>query len=138
MKYRAFLSYSHADEKWARWIHRSLERYRVPKHIAAAGALPGARLKPVFLDRDELGSSTSLSASIREALADSEALIVICSPTAAKSKWVNQEVKEFEQLHGGANIYCCIVEGRAPEVFRRRQARRLHQVGGWLARCRIR
>ncbi len=117
MKYRAFLSYSHADEKWARWIHRSLERYRVPKHIAAAGALPGARLKPVFLDRDELGSSTSLSASIREALADSEALIVICSPTAAKSKWVNQEVKEFEQLHGGANIYCCIVEGRAPEVF---------------------
>lgn len=117
MKYRAFLSYSHANEKWARWIHRSLERYRVPKHIAVSKDLPNPRLKPVFLDRDELSSSTSLSASILEALSASEALIVICSPAAAESKWVNKEVEEFERLHGGANIFCCIVEGEAPDVF---------------------
>lgn len=117
MKYRAFLSYSHADEKWARWIHRSLERYRVPKHLAVTERSAGTPLKPVFLDRDELGSSTSLSASIQEALADSEALIVICSPAATESRWVNQEVKEYKALHGGANIFCCIVDGQAPAVF---------------------
>ena len=117
MKYRAFLSYSHANQKWARWLHRSLERYRVPKHVVTSAGLPGARLKPVFLDRDELGSSGSLSDSIRRALAESEALIVICSPTAAGSKWVNQEVEEYQKLFGGANIFCCVVEGSAPGVF---------------------
>ena len=29
-KYRAFISYSHSDEKWARWLHRGLETYRMP------------------------------------------------------------------------------------------------------------
>ncbi|MCP4045423.1 MAG: toll/interleukin-1 receptor domain-containing protein [Gammaproteobacteria bacterium] len=117
MKYRAFLSYSHANEDWARWIHRSLERYRVPKNIVEKKSLPSTRLKPVFLDRDELSSSNSLNASILEALTASEALIVICSPTAAKSKWVNQEIEEFRKLHGGENIFCCVVEGQAPDVF---------------------
>ena len=32
-KYKAFISYSHSDEKWARWLHRSLENYRVPKRL---------------------------------------------------------------------------------------------------------
>jgi tetratricopeptide (TPR) repeat protein len=117
LKYRAFLSYSHSNEKWARWIHRSLERYRVPKHIVESANLSRTRLKPIFLDREELASSTSLSDSIREALAESEALIVICSPGAAASKWVNQEVEEFRRLHGGENIFCCIVDGVAPAVF---------------------
>jgi hypothetical protein len=27
-KYRAFISYSHADEKWAMWLHKALETYR--------------------------------------------------------------------------------------------------------------
>ena len=30
MRYRAFLSYSHTDEKTARWLMRRLESYRVP------------------------------------------------------------------------------------------------------------
>ena len=32
-RYRAFISYSHADEVWAKWLHKSLETYRVPKHL---------------------------------------------------------------------------------------------------------
>jgi len=24
-KYRAFISYSHSDEEWAKWLHKSLE-----------------------------------------------------------------------------------------------------------------
>jgi len=35
-KYRAFISYSHADEKWAGWLHKALETYRIPKHLVAA------------------------------------------------------------------------------------------------------
>src|SRR5476649_910364 len=31
-KYRAFLSYSHRDAKWADWLHKRLEGYRPPKN----------------------------------------------------------------------------------------------------------
>jgi hypothetical protein len=32
-KYRAFISYSHSDEKWARWLHHSLETYRHSENV---------------------------------------------------------------------------------------------------------
>ena len=32
-RYRAFISYSHSDEKWARWLHRALETYGIPKRL---------------------------------------------------------------------------------------------------------
>ena len=60
-RYRAFISYSHSDEKWASWLHKSLERYKPPKHligeIGGLGRIP-AKLSPVFRDRDELASAT--------------------------------------------------------------------------------
>ena len=34
-KYKAFISYSHADNKSADWLHRSLESYRPPKHLVS-------------------------------------------------------------------------------------------------------
>jgi len=56
-KYRAFISYSHRDEKWAAWLHSALETYRIPKSLVGSetsfGVVP-ARLAPVFRDRDEL------------------------------------------------------------------------------------
>ena len=33
MRFRAFLSYSHADAQWARWLLRRLETYRVPSRL---------------------------------------------------------------------------------------------------------
>jgi hypothetical protein len=32
-KYRAFLSYSHRDAVWAKWLHRALESYRIDKDL---------------------------------------------------------------------------------------------------------
>jgi hypothetical protein len=50
-RYLAFLSYSHADERWAGWLHRALETYRVPHSLVGSegehGPLP-ARLFPIF------------------------------------------------------------------------------------------
>ena len=92
-KYRAFISYSHSDENWARWLHRSLETYRVPKHlvgtVTAFGPVP-ERLAPVFRDRDELATATNLGATLTKALEQSAFQVVICSPAAATSRWVNE------------------------------------------------
>jgi tetratricopeptide (TPR) repeat protein len=112
--YRAFLSYSHADERWAAWLQRSLERYRVPRRLRQQRAGLPARLNPVFRDREELASSSDLGDSIRNALARSEALVVVCSPAAAKSRWVNEEIRVFRALAPGRPVLCLMVAG-SPE-----------------------
>ena len=113
-KYRAFLSYSHRDERWAKWLHKSLEAYRPPKALLAentgSGSIP-KRLSPVFRDREELPSATDLGAVISEALSQSACQIVICSPNAARSRWVNEEILAFKKLGREGRIFCLIVEG---------------------------
>lgn len=113
-KYWAFISYSHRDAKWAAWLHRSLESYRPPRALigtsTAAGAVP-KRLAPVFRDREELASATDLGASINDALRESACQIVICSPSAARSRWVNEEILAFKRLGREQRIFCLIVEG---------------------------
>src|SRR5262249_46912424 len=93
-KYRAFISYSHADRTWGDWLHRALESYRIPKRLHGTtgrdGAIP-TKLFPIFRDRDELSSAAELSEQIRSALRQSAYLIIICSPRSANSRWVNEE-----------------------------------------------
>ena len=113
-RYKAFISYSHRDERWARWLHRKLETYRVPKRLVGQPSPLGptpSRLTPIFRDRDELPTATDLGAVIQQALGESESLIVICSPAAAASRWVNEEIRFFRRLGRGQRIYCLIVDG---------------------------
>lgn len=116
-RYKAFISYSHADESWARWLQQKLERYRVPRRLAES-RVEGAyfsptprRLHPVFRDRDELASSTDLGRAVDEALSQSGFLIVICSPAAAASRWANEEINRFKALGGSERILCLVVDG---------------------------
>ncbi len=113
-KYKAFISYSHADEKWAAWLHKALETYRVPKHLVgqdtAYGPVP-ERIAPIFRDREELSTATSLGNTLTEALRDSACQIVICSPRAARSRWTNEEILTFKRLGRSDRIYCLIVGG---------------------------
>jgi len=113
-KYFAFISYSHRDKKWGDWLHKALETYKVPKrlhgHAPDGQALP-KRLFPVFRDREELPTSASLGAQITDALARSRFLIIICSPHAAQSVWVNEEIKTFKAMGRGDRILSLIVDG---------------------------
>jgi eukaryotic-like serine/threonine-protein kinase len=114
MRYRAFLSYSHADARWARWLLRRLESYRVPRGLVGApgrnGPIP-ARLGSFFRDRDELPSAGDLSSAIKAALDESAAMVVLCSPAAAKSRWVNAEIAAFRSTDRGDQILCFVVDG---------------------------
>lgn len=113
-KYWAFISYSHRDQAWAEWLHRALENYRVPRRLVGRDSPTGAiprRLFPVFRDSDELPSSPNLSAVINEALQASRYLIVIASPHAAVSRWVDEEVQRFRVLGRADRVLCLIVDG---------------------------
>jgi tetratricopeptide (TPR) repeat protein len=112
--YRAFLSYSHTDTSIATWLHHGLETYRVPSKLVGRttriGVVP-RRLRPIFRDRDEFSASADLGAAAHAALDASDFLIVICSPAAAKSRWVNQEIISFKRLHGESRILAVIASG---------------------------
>ncbi len=113
-KYRAFISYSHADEAWGSWLHKTLERYRVPKALIGRETTVGKitkRVFPIFRDRDELPGGASLADKITEALSQSQWLIVICSPKSAASLYVNEEIKTFKRLGHADYVLCLIVDG---------------------------
>lgn len=113
-KYWAFVSYSHRDRKWGGWVHRAIETYRVPKRLVGTigreGKIP-ARLLPIFRDREELPTSADLGENIRHALEGSSFLIVVCSPVAAQSRWVNEEILTFKRLGRENHILPLIVAG---------------------------
>ena len=56
------------------------------------------RTYPVFRDREELPGSSDLGDNISSALEGSRYLIVVCSPNAAVSRWVNEEIKTFKAM----------------------------------------
>jgi tetratricopeptide (TPR) repeat protein len=113
-KYRAFISYSHRDARWANWLHTALETYRPPKplvgKVTSRGEVP-KRLTPIFKDRDELPSAVDLGELVNAALKDSACQIVICSPNSAKSRWVNEEILAFKRLGREDWILSLIVAG---------------------------
>lgn len=113
-KYWAFISYSHADAKWGDWLHAALETYRVPSRLVRKAKPEGTvpkRIFPVFRDREELASSSSLGENIQGALRLSRALVVICSPRSAASRWVNEEVKLYKSMGREDRVFCLIVDG---------------------------
>ncbi|HYI47888.1 MAG TPA: toll/interleukin-1 receptor domain-containing protein [Allosphingosinicella sp.] len=120
VRYTAFLSYSHKDAAAAGRLHRRLETYRMPKRLVgtetARGPVP-TRLWPIFRDREELPAATDLSETVREALAQSGALIILCSPAAAGSLWVAEEIETFRRIHPGRPILAAILEGDPPDCF---------------------
>jgi hypothetical protein len=41
---------------------------------------------------------------------------VICSPKAAKSRWVNEEILTFKRLGREHRIFCLIIAGEARRI----------------------
>ena len=113
-RYMAFLSYSHQDTAFADWLHDAIEQFRVPPRLVGRltelGPVP-SRLTPVFRDRHELAAASDLSDEIEQAMAGSRFLIVLCSPAAARSHWINEEVICFKKLHGEDRILAAIIDG---------------------------
>lgn len=114
-RYWAFISYSSHDKAWADWLHRSIESYGIPSrlvnHETPVGEAAPKRLRPVFRDRAELSASSDLAREIEDALAASRYLIVICSPAAARSKWVDTEIETFQRMGRSGRILALIVDG---------------------------
>ncbi len=121
VKYRAFLSYSHRDTSWGTWLHAALEAYRIDKDLAGretpAGPVPKT-LRPIFRDREDFSAGHSLTEQTLAALEASQCLIVVCSPNAAQSKYVNEEIRRFKLLGRADRVIPLIVDGEPGDPAR--------------------
>ncbi len=113
-RYRAFLSYSHADSTSAKRLHGRLEGFHIDSdlvgHETPAGPIPRT-LQPIFRDRHEFDAGGSLTEQTNAALDGSAALIVLASPDAARSKYVNEEVRQFKSRHPDRPVIPLILDG---------------------------
>ena len=113
VKYDAFVCYKHGaiDSVAALTLQRALENYRVPKGVADQRR-PFGR---VFVDEGELSSCADFGQQIRDALKNSEWLIVICSADTPLSPWVQLEIDTFLEYHDRSRILAVLTGGN-PEI----------------------
>lgn len=105
MRYDAFLSYSHAgDADLAASIQSSLQRFARPWYKTYA--------LRVFRDETGLSANPALWNSILTALGQSEYLLLLASPHAAASEWVNREVAWFLQNRTPDRVLIVITGGQ--------------------------
>ncbi|MGF7146674.1 hypothetical protein FHS96_000283 [Sphingomonas zeicaulis] len=119
-RYRAFLSYSHKDARFAARLHRRLETWRIPRAIVGQPTLLGPlppTLTPIFRDREELPAAADLSEEVGRALTEASSLIILCSPAAAQSRWVRREIEMFRTVAPGRPILAALVPGADPSCL---------------------
>ena len=113
-RYYAFLSYSHQDKDLADWLHRELEKFRVPHslagHLTETGVVP-RRLTPIFRDQHDLSAADDLGEEIKAALAGSQFLVVLCSPASATSRWTNAEIESFKRTRPEGCVLAAVASG---------------------------
>src|SRR5258706_6129228 len=85
----AFISYSRKDSLFAQALEKALENYRPPKDIP----LEQRRLI-IFRDVADF-TGVAYDDAVEHHLRNSASLIVVCSPDAASSAFVNDEIRRF-------------------------------------------
>lgn len=117
MKYDAFISYRHSelDMYVAKKLHKGLETFKVPRSVKKIGGK--TTIKRVFRDQEELPIGSDLGDNIQGALAESEFLIVVCSPRLPQSVWCLKEITSFIEMHDREHILAVLIEGEPGESF---------------------
>lgn len=103
-KYRGFISYSHAaDDRLAPALQSGLHRFAKPWYRL--------RAMRVFRDKTGLAVTPELWGSIQKALADADYFILLASPQAAQSKWVEQEVDWWLRKRSASHLLIVWTDG---------------------------
>lgn len=103
--YDAFISYSRKDKVFAALLHKALGNYLPPRDLP----LPHRRLQ-VFRDEADF-TGTEYYQSVDRHLKESGKLILLCSPAARASEFVNDEISRFARARGAGNIIPLLVAG---------------------------
>jgi hypothetical protein len=103
-----FLSYSRRDRDFAARLENALESYRFPKSLKSV-----KRNLNVFRDESDIEAAEDYHRTIEQHLQGSAKLVVVCSPDARKSKYVEDEIRRFIETHDEQDIIPVLVRGKA-------------------------
>ena len=102
--YNGFISYSHAaDGKLAPALQTALEEFAKPWYKI--------RYLNIFRDEASLSAAPHLWTNIQAALAQSEYLIYMASPTSAASTWVQKEIEYWLENKSIDKLLIVLTEG---------------------------
>jgi WD40 repeat protein len=101
----AFISYSRKNRDFAARLKKALEDYTPPKDLK----VPQRHLD-VFRDETDF-TGVEYHRSVETHLHTSRKLLVICSPDARKSQFVNDEIRRFAAANDPDNIVPVLVAG---------------------------
>jgi hypothetical protein len=104
MSFDGFISYSHAaDGRLAPAVQRGLQSLAKPWHRR--------RALWIFRDQTGLAVTPSLWSSIKNALDSSEYFVLMASPEAASSPWVNKEIEHWVATRSLSQILPVVTDG---------------------------
>ena len=101
----AFISYSRKDVAFARALEKALKACRPPRDLDR----PQRHLR-VFRDEADF-TGGEYTEAIRRHLNAAGKLIVLCSPAARASRYVDEEIRLFAELHGTEAIVPVLLSG---------------------------
>ena len=111
----AFISYSRKDRAFASLLEKALEAFSPPK----IGNIPQKHLE-IFRDEEDF-TGTDYHKAVSKHLQDSRKLIVICTPAARASQYVNDEIRVFAETNGSEHIIPILLDGLPNNVANEQQ-----------------
>lgn len=100
----AFISYSHkADTDFAPALRDGLHRLAKPWHHR--------RAMRVFLDEASLSADPTLWTPISSAIDSASGFVLLLSPEAAASVWVNREIRQWVDRRGSDRLFPVLTRG---------------------------
>ena len=114
--YDVFFSYRHKplDSQITEKLFNLIESYKLPDSLRNKGY---EGVKRAFRDTEELSVSRVLTATIDNALQNTNCLIVVCSTDTPFSEWVDREVVVFIERGRAGHIYPLLINGDPETSF---------------------
>ena len=128
MRNYAFISYSHVDKKKVRKLHKKIEGFKIPGYVRKQLKDSPKRIYPIFRDETDL-TGVELTQMIKNAISDSDFLIVICSENSVESGWVELEIEEFAREHNIEAIIPVFLEEKTRKEFQAAFPEGLQKLG---------
>ena len=110
-KYFAFISFQSGDAREAVRLQHAIESYRLPAVLCKQDSALPRRIKPLYCYINDMHAGEELMQELKSRMEQSRYLIVVCSPRAAQSTYINSGIDYFVSLGRRDSIIPIIVEG---------------------------
>ena len=110
-KYFAFISFRSSDAREAVRLQHAIERYRLPAVLCRENKSVPRRITPLYCYINDMHAGEELMQELKARMEQSRYLIVLCSPDAAKSVYINSGIDYFVSLGRRDSIIPVIVDG---------------------------